>query len=221
MNLIVFDIDDTLTKSESQHQTAFIEAMQYFGINSIDTNWSKYKHHTDSYILSVNYERNLKSDFQFDFIQAFEAMMLEYIQLLPKFEAINGAPAIVKAIAKSEDYFACFATGSLLEPAYLKLEQAKIPHNRNVVVSSNNIFDREGIVAQAIKQAKQVAGVEQFQHILSVGDGIWDLNTAKNLGVSFLGIGNKNLAAFQAANIKNHIEDWQNFKLDNFRKLLD
>ena len=36
-NLIVFDIDDTLTKSEVQHQHAYVETMNYFGIKKINS----------------------------------------------------------------------------------------------------------------------------------------------------------------------------------------
>ena len=55
-NLIVFDIDDTLTKSEDQHQTAYVSTMHHFGITNINQNWKTYLHHTDSYILKENYE---------------------------------------------------------------------------------------------------------------------------------------------------------------------
>ena len=58
MNLIVFDIDDTLTKSEYQHQLAYVNTMKEFGITDINENWREYTHHTDSYILKKNYENN-------------------------------------------------------------------------------------------------------------------------------------------------------------------
>ncbi len=35
MNLIVFDIDDTLTKSEYQHKLAYVNTMKEFGINKM------------------------------------------------------------------------------------------------------------------------------------------------------------------------------------------
>ena len=60
-NLIVFDIDDTLTKSEVQHQHAYIEAMKHFGINNINQNWTDYKHMTDSFILKENFERKAQT----------------------------------------------------------------------------------------------------------------------------------------------------------------
>ncbi|MGB0891237.1 MAG: hypothetical protein ACPGUU_02715, partial [Flavobacteriaceae bacterium] len=55
-----------------------------------------------------------------------------------------------------------------------------------------------------------------FKNIISVGDGIWDLKTARNLGVHFLGIRDKNLQDFKQENIKSHITDWANF---DFKKI--
>ena len=79
MNLIVFDIDDTLTKSEDQHQFAFVNTMKEFGISKINQNWKDYEHHTDSFILKENYENNLDEKFDFPFIPNFEKKMTEDI----------------------------------------------------------------------------------------------------------------------------------------------
>jgi len=46
------------------------------------------------------------------------------------------------------------------------------------------------------------------------------LKTAKNLGVHFLGIRNKNLVDFQQENIKSHINDWSNFDFDKIQNEL-
>ena len=59
-NLIVFDIDDTLTKSEYQHQKAYVDTMVDFGILEINQDWKSYENVTDSFILKENYEMNFK-----------------------------------------------------------------------------------------------------------------------------------------------------------------
>ena len=46
--------------------------------------------------------------------------------------------------------------------------------------------------------------------------GFGDLRTARNLGIHFLGIRNKNLADFQKEGIRSHISDWNDF---NFNKV--
>ncbi|WGH75004.1 HAD family hydrolase [Tenacibaculum tangerinum] len=220
-NLIVFDIDDTLTKSEHQHQKAYVQAMKSFGITKINQDWKSYKNMTDSYILKKNYETNFKKKFSFSFIPAFEEKMTTFLREMPKTKEINGARNSVDFFMKETDYAICFATGSLLQPALLKLEQAGINFVPNLVETSNNLFTREEIVHAAIQKAKSYFQVKEFKNIISVGDGIWDARTAKNLGVHFLGIGNKNVSDFKEEGIQSHIEDWTKFNFEKVKKELE
>ncbi|WP_299162171.1 HAD family hydrolase [uncultured Tenacibaculum sp.] len=220
-NLIVFDIDDTLTKSENQHQTAYVEAMKSFGITDINQNWKSYQNVTDSYILKQNFEANFKRDFELSFIKDFEIKMTELFVNLPETSEIKGAKEIVDFFMRETDYAICFATGSLLKPALIKLEQANINFVPTLVEASNSIYTREEIVKSAIKKAKEYFQVKDFETIISVGDGIWDLRTAHNLGVHFLGIRNKNLEDFQQENIKSHIVDWSNFDFQKIQTELE
>ena len=213
MNLIVFDIDDTLTKSEYQHQLAYVNTMKEFGITEINQNWNEYKHHTDSFILKENYENNLHEKFDFSFIEKFENRMTELILSLKKVSEIKGAKNIIEFFAIKTDYAISFATGSLLKPAYVKLNQSEIKYNDKLVVGSNGIYEREGIVEKAIERAKDFHQVKSFSNIISVGDGIWDLKTARNLGLHFIGIGMKNYSDFEREGVKVHIKDWNEFDL--------
>lgn len=213
MNLIVFDIDDTLTKSEYQHQLAYVNTMKEFGITQINQNWKDYKHHTDSFILKVNFENNLSEKFDLSFIEAFENRMTELIGSLKKVSEIKGAKETIDYFSKKTDYAISFATGSLLKPAFVKLNQSGIKYTDHLVVGSNKIYSREGIVETAIKRAKDVHKVTSFDNIISVGDGIWDLKTARNLGLHFIGIGMKNYADFHRESVKLHIKDWSEFDL--------
>ena len=218
MKLIVFDIDDTLTKSECQHQLAYVNTMKEFGITKINQAWSEYEHHTDSYILKVNFEANLKKDFDFGFVEKFESRMTQILLTLKQVSEIAGARDCITSFSKRSDYAIAFATGSLLQLALIKLNQAEIYFNEQLVVGSNSVFSREEIVQGAINQAKLFHQVEHFEQIISVGDGIWDLNTARNLGLHFIGIGNKNLHDFKQARIQYHIEDWKEFSLETMEQ---
>ena len=94
-NLIVFDIDDTLTKSGNQHHTAYVSTMQQFGITNINQDWKNYRHHTDSFILKENYEANIDKQFDFSFIPDFEKEMTRALLALPKTTEILGAKKVV------------------------------------------------------------------------------------------------------------------------------
>lgn len=220
MNLIVFDIDDTLTKSEDQHQLAYVKTMKEFGISKINENWKEYAHHTDSYILKENYENNFPKPFEFNFIEDFESRMTELILELSPVTEIKGAKTMIDYLANETDYAISFATGSLLKPAFVKLNQAGINYEEQLLVGSNGIFEREGIVQKSIEQAKAFYKVDSFNEIISIGDGIWDLKTARNLGIHFIGIGLKNYADFEKENIKLHIENWTEFRLSEAEEAL-
>lgn len=216
-NLIVFDIDDTLTKSEYQHQKAYVDTMLDFGISEINQDWKTYENVTDSYILKENYEANFQKKFDFSFIPEFEEKMTTAMLKLSKTEPIKGANEIVNFFMKETDYAICFATGSLLVPALVKLEQAQINFVSDLVEASNIIYTRENIVKSAIEKAKKYFQVATFENIISVGDGVWDLKTARNLGVHFLGIRDKSLHYFRQENIKSHITDWSHFDFENIQ----
>ena len=220
-NLIVFDIDDTLTKSENQHQEAYVKTMIDFGITEINQDWKSYPNVTDSHILKLNYEANFNKEFELSFIPDFERRMTERMLALNKTEEIKGASKIVDFFMKETDYAICFATGSLLKPALIKLEQAQINFVPDLVEASNIIYTREEIVKSAIEKAKTYFQVTKFKNIISVGDGIWDLKTARNLGVHFLGIRDKNLQDFKQENIKSHITDWTNFDFNKIQTELE
>ncbi len=219
MKLIVFDIDDTITKSEFQHQTAYVNTMIEFGIKKINKDWKSYTHHTDSFILKENYESNFSTKFDFNFISAFENRMTERIQELKPVTEIFGARDMINQLLTQKDYAMTFATGSLRKPALIKLSQADIKYQDELVVGSNSIYEREGIVKTSIENAKRFHQVEQFDSIISVGDGIWDLKTAKNLGIHFMGIGLKNYTDFQKFDLQHHINDWSKFNLGLFDQI--
>jgi len=175
MKLIVFDVDDTLTDSVYQHIAAYVDTMKEFGIEKINDNWKEYKHRTDSYILKKNYERNFTQTFNFSIVPEFERSMTKALSAYGKISEIRGAKNMTEVLAGNKDYAMAYATGSFLAPAYEKLNQMNLEYRPDLVVGSNEIFDREGIVKTAIEKAKIAYDVDDFEHIISIGDGIWDL----------------------------------------------
>lgn len=218
--LFVLDIDDTLTKSEKQHQTAFVEAMKILGVTEIDQNWPNYQHMTDSFIFKENYERNHNLNFDMNLVEGFETEMTRVLTELNPVTEIKGAIEMVLEMQGNPEIGLCCATGSLEGPARLKLRQAGIPLNSRPLVGSNIRFTREEIVVSAIDRAKSYYQVADFQNIISVGDGIWDLRTARNLGLTFIGIGKKNQSDFMAENVSYFINDWKDFEMQEFLKRL-
>lgn len=189
--LIVFDIDGTLTDSVQIHHSAFREALYYIGVEKIDAEFKSFKHHTDSFIAKEIYEHASNKLFSEAKFTAFENYLTEKISTQKVIE-IKGAKQLIEALNKNTNFCICFATGSLLRPALHKLNSIGIDFDKELLVASDTIYGREGIVSKAIENAKEFYGVHNFESIISVGDGLWDLLTAQNLNLDFIGVGDIN-----------------------------
>lgn len=192
-SLIVFDIDGTLTDSVIQHQKAFTETLLEIGVSEINSEFKSFKHHTDSFIAKEIYEYNQKKPFSKEKMNQFENGLFKRIQSL-KFIEIKGAKELIEKLQKGTEFGICFATGSLRKPAEHKLNSIGIEFKEWQLVASDNIYERESIVEKAIMNSFDNYAVEKFNRIISVGDGLWDLVTAENLRLEFIGVGETNRA---------------------------
>lgn len=210
--LIIFDIDGTLIDSVSGYHKVIINAMTDLGIVEIDTNFNALMHHTDSYALKYNYENFFNKKLPVALLNDFEDLIVKYLQKKPKTIAIKGVAKVLNQL-KNGEYAIAFATGSLPESAILKMNEAGLEMDEKVLATSKTSFSREGFVLEAIEKAKSYYNVTEFEQIISVGDGIWDLKTAQNLKLEFIGIGAKNKELMQNNGMEYWFEDFTNFKI--------
>jgi len=187
-NLIVFDIDGTLTDSVTQHIDAFKETLIEMGVSVINADFKTFKHHTDSFISKAIFESNQNKEFSKVEFDLFEKGLTDKLSG-QNINEIAGAKSLIDKLKINTDYGFCFATGSLRKAAEYKLNTVGIPFEDWQLVTSDAIYDREGIVNTAIKNAVKHYKVSKFERIISVGDGLWDLITAKNLALEFVGVG--------------------------------
>jgi len=187
-NLIVFDIDGTLTDSVTQHIKAFKKTLLEMGVSEINDDFKTFKHHTDSFISKSIFESNTSKEFSKVEFDVFENGLTDKL-LGQTINEITGAKHLIDKLKNSADFGFCFATGSLRKPAEYKLNTVGIPFEDWQLVTSDSIYDREGIVSKAIENASKYYNTPKFGRIISVGDGLWDLLTAKNLELEFIGVG--------------------------------
>ncbi len=209
-NLLVFDIDGTLLDSEHVHQTGFVNALHAIGVEFVNTDWESYAHLTDSFIAKENYETDVNRGFSKEMLTQFETEFMKLIRDC-KVTQIAGANAFLQKILLETNYAVCFATGSLLQPVLLKLDRAEIEYNQTVLEASNHYFTREEIVNSAIAKAKTYHNVSTFKRVISLGDGVWDVKTAQNLGLEFIGIGKGNQEKLALQGAKYHFTNFEEF----------
>jgi len=213
--LVIFDIDGTLTDSLPIYHKVVIKSLKLMGMPNINTNFYEYKYHTDSYTLKYNYEKKFEKSFDKELLNKFENILYSELLKHPPVNEINGAKICVDELLKA-NYAIAFATGSLLKAAKLKMNQCNIWYDENLIATSKISFDRETFVLQAIENAKSYFKVNVFEKIYSVGDGIWDLQTAQKLNLEFIGIGQKNKQHLIELGCKTHFDDLT--KLVNYIK---
>ena len=204
--LIVFDIDGTLTDSIAQHQSAFIETIQEIGVRELKEELRSFKHHTDSYISKTIYELALEEPFTEDKKKQFQLGLSKRLKT-QTFTEINGAYELIQMLKQEPEIGFCFATGSLRDPAIEKLKSIGIEFESWQLVACDTLYEREHIVQQAIENATREYKVSAFEKIMSIGDGIWDLITAQNLNIDFIGVGETHKNTLLENGAKMHCKD--------------
>ncbi len=195
--LYIFDIDGTLTDSVPMYLMSVTQAMQRMGIADIDTDYTHYKHHTDSYAFRYNYERNTTEPYNSELLVQLEEELLVQMNTFAPVSEILGAKALIDFMRAHAIPF-CFATGALPKPAMQKLQQCDIWYDPALIATSKTHETRVGFVQEAIERAKSYYKQTDFEQIISVGDGLWDLKTAQALSLEFVGIGERHKEALLA-----------------------
>lgn len=197
MNLAIFDIDGTLTKTDRIDDVCFVQALaDAHAITGISTDWAGYSHTTDSGItLDIFQERFNRAPeeaellkFKNRFVHLLEDSRVKDSSL---FAEITGAASMLKRLNQEPEWKIAIASGGWRDSAILKLKAAGIEANDYPGAFADDGYSREEILQTAISKAEKLYRQRCFARIVSVGDGVWDVRTARNLEFPFLGIGVK------------------------------
>lgn len=187
--LVVFDIDGTLTDSVAQHQSAFETALRGFDFPDLNTDWASYRHHTDSGIFAEAWNKGGfdgtpdQQGLEALFCAAFDATLMNW-----PMKEIAGASALMDRLTETAVPFG-FATGSLRHGALRKLSILDASVSDRPLTTASEYETREAIVGKSITAIRAASGAAPGARIVSIGDGLWDLKTARALGLDFIGIG--------------------------------
>jgi phosphoglycolate phosphatase-like HAD superfamily hydrolase len=195
MKLVIFDIDGTLTNTNDIDDACFVKALaESHGITDISTDWAEYPHTTDSGITQFIFQERLRrhpvekelSKFKSCFVDLLNA---EYRANAAKFAEIAGASVALERLKQDANWGVAIATGSWRGSALLKLKAAGIEVDGIAAAYADDGLSREEILQVAASKSLAQYQQSEFEKIVSVGDGIWDVRVAGRLGFAFLGIG--------------------------------
>jgi phosphoglycolate phosphatase-like HAD superfamily hydrolase len=193
-HLIIFDIDGTLTRTYDVDGACFEAALaEEFGITGIETDWTRYTHATDSFILDqVYYEafgRRILLHEISRFQDCFAAQLRKAYSRQPDdFGEIAGARAAFDRLQADSGYTVAFGSGGWKKSALFKLQCIGIDGARFPGGFADDGLSREEIVNFARRKASLMADISEFSSVIYVGDGIWDARTCRQLGIPFIGI---------------------------------
>jgi phosphoglycolate phosphatase-like HAD superfamily hydrolase len=205
VNLAIFDIDGTLTDTNKVDGACYGRAMELeFGVTSVDREWKfgevslgrwdTYPHITDSGIIREIFQRAFKRDPEAEeirrFIERYVGLLKESYRSSPHhFNQIAGAGHILRHLSETPAWKIGIATGGWFALATYKLKCTGISTAGIPLSTADDAVSREDIVKSCVARAQSHYRVGRFSKIVSIGDGAWDIKTARALGLPFIGVG--------------------------------
>lgn len=186
--LIMFDIDGTLTETNDVDTRCYVQAMsEHLGV-AIDSEWSRYRHVTDSGIAAELLERHGRPPGELDQIRArFVALITDALRATPDAcTPIPGAADFLRSLRRMPDIVIGLATGAWSESARAKLHHARLDVEDLAFASADDAESRIDIM-NACRDRAASRGMP-ISETIYVGDGIWDAQASQALGWRFIGI---------------------------------
>jgi phosphoglycolate phosphatase-like HAD superfamily hydrolase len=192
MNLVMFDIDGTLTETMKVDEECVVRSFKdVFGFADIDSDWSPYPRTTDSGIFHDVFTARVGrtptakegSRFRQRFIQVLAAASSQ-----SPFAPVVGAGGLLSRLAPGGSHRVSLTTGGWRDSARLKMASAGMCFDDHPAASADDALDRESIMRLSRQRAAERYG-ESFACTVYVGDGVWDARACRSVGIPFIGIG--------------------------------
>ncbi len=192
MKLVIFDIDGTLIQSHPQEVACFENAIRsVMGIANINHDVQSYQHVTDLGILKECVHHALG---RFPTQTEIAAIEDEYLASFSNtikndpIQPIAGVHAFIETLQSMPEVALAVATGSHHRSALLKLSHVN-PSLCDIPMGTSSDSDiRTTIMEVALNKAKEIYTRNNFNQIIYIGDGPWDVKAVKHLQWGFIGV---------------------------------
>ena len=212
-SLAIFDIDGTLTDTNAVdgdcYRTAVAEA---FSVSEHELDWTRAPHFSDRGIFEWLWDlRGGRPPTIAEMARArdrvTELLSAEVIASPARFAPIGGAPQVFDRV-RAEGWKVSIATGCWSPSARIKLRAAGIDLDDALISCSDDAGPRTDIVLRSRELAESYYGCA-FDRVVSIGDGLWDVETAIALELPFIGVGRgERRARLERAGASVVIEDY-------------
>lgn len=241
--LAIFDIDGTLIRSTHIDDECFTIALdRVLGIRGFDTDWANYTHSTDDGLIleiAERYGRFTPSPQQIDdakaefFAQLRRAVAAAIAGATSPCTQIDGVARMLDAVRSRAGWSVGISSGTSAEAAAIKLGAAGLsleglpatfshrcprthaPASRAQIIRCTREKTLGARSPERDTRSAAPAAARLLAPTVYIGDGLWDLRAAKELGIGFVGIrhdGNESkLRAEGATRIVHHYRDLPGF----------
>ncbi len=192
--LIIFDIDGTLTISDSKDSISFADSYQeVFDRDFRSIDWRQYQHVTDHTIFHSVYEEHFGQicppaeliRFQNHYVDSLKAGR----QRSPHhYREVPGAKSLLNQLHQDDRFVIGIGTGGWRDPQLVKLNHVDISVQHIYDSYADDKETREQILQASIDDSKKH---HDIQKVVYIGDAIWDLHTTTNMNIPFIGIRHK------------------------------
>jgi phosphoglycolate phosphatase-like HAD superfamily hydrolase len=198
VNLAVFDIDGTLTKTQGLCDGPFVAAIRSVVGADVETDWSLYPDVTDSGITHAIFDRALGRGPTEEELRRVRTHYLAAIDAADiRAHAMPGAPTVLRRVAE-QGWAVAIATGNWAPAAQRKLRWCGIEWDGVPMATADDAKGRADILRTAIARAGPA------RRVVYLGDAPWDQAAARAAGTGFVRVGPK---VFPAEHSIPHYED--------------
>jgi phosphoglycolate phosphatase-like HAD superfamily hydrolase len=196
-SLAIFDVDGTLTRTQAVDGRCFVEAIALeLAIAGVATDWSAYAHTTDLGVageIVARHTGRAATAGELARVRARFARLLAAAARVDRsaFDEVPGAAELIRSLRASDRWEVAIATGGWRACARVKLRAARIDVRGVAAAFAEDGPARAAIVRAALARA---GGAARFARIVCVGDAVWDVRAARELGLPFLGVATKGSA---------------------------
>jgi len=194
--LIIFDIDGTLLYTDKQRDSkAFAETYEdLFGKPFPTIDWKQYPHVTDTTIFDTVFQKHFSRSVSVQEQDKFEDQYIDRLldgrtQFPERYFEVQNAIQNIQHLQEQTQVQLGIATGGWKRPQEVKLQHLGLDPSDFFTSYADGQPTREDILNDVLTQAKATGHAPD--HIVYIGDAIWDVRTTFNLQMNFIGIRHK------------------------------
>jgi phosphoglycolate phosphatase-like HAD superfamily hydrolase len=195
MNLVMLDIDGTLTQSYEYDREVFgLAIAEVLKCPPVDADLEGYVDKTSIGVTLEAIRRLTGRSPKAEEIEEVKHKVLQYLERMNRespesFSEVPGASRFLERLRKLDGVGIAIATGCWRSEALVKIRASCLSIDGIPMATSDDDRERKMIMETAARRAGDFYACPGFERVVYLGDGSWDLQTSRSLGYGFIGIG--------------------------------